>query len=97
MLNLLQWCMGKKCLMNNSKKIFCPDFNKIYLTLSEVRCSMSHLNIYKKIIYNNIPISLLLEDDAKRDHCLPNVLQTIELVAMSEKPIVFLLSKPNEY
>ncbi|PHM47180.1 glycosyltransferase family 25 protein [Xenorhabdus miraniensis] len=87
---------GRELSDEQLKKI-CPDFNKIYLTLGEVGCSMSHLNVYKKIIDNNIPISLVLEDDAKLDHRLPNVLRAIESIAMSEKPIVLLLSKPNEY
>ncbi len=87
----------RKKLTDEQLQDICPDFNKITLTLGEVGCSMSHLSIYKKMIDDNIPISLVLEDDAKLDHSLPRVLQALESVGISKEPIVFLLNKPNEY
>ncbi|PHM44705.1 glycosyltransferase family 25 protein [Xenorhabdus miraniensis] len=86
-------------LSDEQIKKICPDFNKIYLTLGEVGCSMSHLNVYKKIIDNNIPISLVLEDDVIFDNNLTAVLSSLEKdpQALSSNPFVFLLNKTNEY
>ncbi|PHM47620.1 glycosyltransferase family 25 protein [Xenorhabdus sp. KK7.4] len=49
-------------LSDEQLKKICPDFNKIYLTLGEVGCSVSHLNVYKKMIDEDISISLILNN-----------------------------------
>ncbi|WP_340613788.1 glycosyltransferase family 25 protein [Xenorhabdus thailandensis] len=77
----------------------CPCFEKMTLTLGELGCSLSHLNAYKKIIDHQIPISLILEDDASLNTNLKNVLSSLERhpMTLSSTPYVFLLSKTNEY
>ncbi|MDC9614873.1 glycosyltransferase family 25 protein [Xenorhabdus khoisanae] len=86
-------------LSDEQLKTICPNFNKIYLTLGEVGCSMSHLNVYKKMIDKNISIALILEDDVIFDHNLIAVLSSLEKgpQALSSNPFVFLLNKTNEY
>nr|WP_255705603.1 glycosyltransferase family 25 protein [Xenorhabdus sp. PB61.4] len=77
----------------------CPNFDEMTLAIGELGCSLSHLNIYKKIIKNKIPISLILEDDARLGDNLTNILSSLENhpMATSSKPYVFLLSQTNEY
>ncbi|MEK9495338.1 glycosyltransferase family 25 protein [Photorhabdus sp. P32] len=77
----------------------CSNFDNISLTLGEVGCSMSHINVYKEMIDKNIPIALILEDDVKFNDNLCTVLSSLEKYpqALSAKPYVFLLNKTNEY
>ncbi len=44
-------------------KISCCSSN-MYFSDSEYACSLSHLHIYQKIVDENIPMALVLEDDA---------------------------------
>ncbi len=48
-------------------KIYCPESNKKYahrdLTSGEIGCYMSHRNIWKKMIDENISLAIVLEDD----------------------------------
>lgn len=78
---------------------YCPNFNEMTLTLGEVGCSLSHLNIYKRIIDNKIPLSLILEDDVSFNENLAIVLSSLENhpMALSSVPYVFLLNTTNEY
>ena len=43
-------------------KISCCSSN-LYFSDSEYACTLSHLHIYKKIVDENIPMALVLEDD----------------------------------
>ncbi|MDE9435338.1 glycosyltransferase family 25 protein [Xenorhabdus bovienii] len=88
-----------KALSAEQLNKFCPDFNQISLTLGEVGCSLSHLDTYKKIIDGKTSIALILEDDAKFDEKLIEVLSSLEShpMALSSTPYVFLLNKTNEY
>ncbi|WP_164996124.1 glycosyltransferase family 25 protein [Proteus alimentorum] len=74
-----------------------PDFEKTSLTLPELGCALSHLNVYKKIIENNEDIALILEDDVKLN---PNLSQYLDILShrnLTNKPEIILLNKVNEY
>ncbi|MDE1496128.1 glycosyltransferase family 25 protein [Xenorhabdus bovienii] len=88
-----------KVLTDEQLHEICPDFDKIALTLGEVGCSMSHLNAYKKMIDDDIPIALVLEDDVIFNDDLLPILSHLEKhsTALSATPYVFLLNKTNEY
>jgi glycosyl transferase family 25 len=77
----------------------CPDFDSSALTLGEVGCSMSHINVYKKMIDENISIALVLEDDVTFNDDLLSVLSHLEKYpqALNSEPNVFLLNRTNEY
>ena len=47
------------------------------LTPGEVGCALSHLNLYKHIIDNNIPNALIMEDDTLFKQIFPQVLDQI--------------------
>ena len=61
----------------------------------EIGCALSHQNIYKKMIEENIPEALILEDDVTLPDNLPEL---INLLPPSPKePNVLLLSRVNKY
>ncbi|WP_294910488.1 glycosyltransferase family 25 protein [Tatumella sp. UBA2305] len=40
------------------------DYENSFLTKGEIGCSLSHINLYKRIIDENLPFALIMEDDA---------------------------------
>lgn len=48
------------------------------LVKAEIGCLLSHLSIYKKMISDNIEVSLILEDDVNFDHSLIDFFQCYE-------------------
>lgn len=40
------------------------DYGNNFLTNGEIGCSLSHINLYKKIVNDKLPYALILEDDA---------------------------------
>ena len=68
------------------------------LTRGEIGCSLSHLNIYKKIIEDNIDIALILEDDAIFKEDINKILEEINKFNKStDKSFLYLLSKSYSY
>ena len=61
----------------------------------EIGCALSHQQIYKKIIDENINNALILEDDVVLTEDFQHVLQNITVP--SERPSVILLSRTNKY
>lgn len=47
------------------------------MTLGEIGCAMSHLNLYKKIVDEEIDYALILEDDSEFDEQLPYIVKNI--------------------
>ncbi|HEJ9413162.1 glycosyltransferase family 25 protein [Proteus mirabilis] len=74
-----------------------PDFEKTSLTLPELGCALSHINIYKEIVENNISIALILEDDIKINSDLIELLEYISKYNNPNKAEVIILGKVNEY
>lgn len=66
------------------------------MTRGEIGCSLSHYNIYKKIVDDNIEYALILEDDAQLEPNLPSALELLEKNA-SDIPTIILLGKVNKY
>lgn len=62
------------------------------LSLSEIGCALSHINLYKKIIEEQVSEALILEDDVILPNELPNLLQKIEEHIHHNVPEVILLS-----
>lgn len=67
------------------------------MTLGEIGCSLSHLSVYHKIVDENIPLALIMEDDAKIDCDIKIIADEIRKLNIPHKPNVFLLSKVNQY
>lgn len=68
------------------------------LSLGEIGCALSHLSVYRTLIQNNTPASLILEDDALLHPDLPKVLQPLgERIAAEDKPVVYLLTHLIRY
>ena len=61
----------------------------------EVGCALSHLEIYKKITYENIDAALILEDDVVINNDLREILDNVTL--STTKPEILLLSRVNKY
>jgi len=68
------------------------DYPACAMTKGVIACALSHLKIYKKIIDENIPIALILEDDAILHEDLGEALRQIESIDRNERPAVYLLS-----
>ncbi len=67
------------------------------MTLGEVGCSLSHLSVYQKIADENIPLALIMEDDAEISNNIKTIADKIKKINNPDKPNVFLLSKVNQY
>jgi len=68
------------------------DYPDCCMTKGVIGCALSHLKIYKKVIDENIPIALILEDDAILHEDLEEALRQIESLDRNESPAVYLLS-----
>ncbi|PHM51032.1 glycosyltransferase family 25 protein [Xenorhabdus sp. KK7.4] len=97
-INFIDAINGKD-LSENEIKNLSQDFYSNGMTLGELGCSLSHISIYHKMINENIPLALILEDDAKLNKRLKHVYTLISNYNKKNrnKPIVYLLSKTNEY
>jgi glycosyl transferase family 25 len=67
------------------------------LSLSEIGCALSHLQIYKQITEQNIPGTLILEDDAKLGENSPKVLEEIAAKTDPDTPVAVLFSHLKYY
>jgi len=68
------------------------DYPACAMTKGVIGCALSHLGIYKKIIDENIPIALILEDDAILREDLGEALRQLETIDGNERPSVYLFS-----
>ncbi|CAD7286476.1 glycosyltransferase family 25 protein [Campylobacter suis] len=62
------------------------DYDNCFITKGEVGCALSHLKIYQKIVDENIPYALILEDDTVFNSEFRNYLNILQ---------VFLQTKQN--
>ena len=65
------------------------------LTKAEIGCAISHINVYKRIVEENIPYALILEDDIIIPKQLSMILKKIEPQIDPRKPDLFLLSRAD--
>ncbi|MGL4667974.1 MAG: glycosyltransferase family 25 protein [Saezia sp.] len=68
------------------------DFPACALTKGVIGCALSHVNVYKKMLDENISLALVLEDDAVMKHELKDVLGAINQLDHNDEPMVYLLS-----
>lgn len=62
----------------------------------EIGCSLSHINIYRKMVAEDIPQALILEDDALLSSQTVTALQMLEALSI-QTPTVTLLTQPDHY
>src|SRR5690348_4758531 len=62
------------------------------LTGAEIGCALSHVHAYRRILDQNLPAALILEDDVVLPPDTPVVLREIEKVINPRKPDLILLS-----
>lgn len=62
----------------------------------EYGCAMSHLNVYRRMIQDNLPIVCVLEDDAVPREALPKLLNWLETQMDFNRPQVALISNHRE-
>ncbi|WP_392563896.1 glycosyltransferase family 25 protein [Orbus wheelerorum] len=62
------------------------------LTRGEIGCSLSHIKIYKRMLADNIPIALILEDDAHFVSLPNSILSKIVGLTPKDSKNVYLLS-----
>ena len=73
------------------------DYPNCALTLGEIGCALSHLNIYRKVIKENIPLALILEDDAFIKKDIRPFLNCLEKIDRTKQANVYLLSYITDY
>ncbi|WP_337025173.1 glycosyltransferase family 25 protein [Pantoea anthophila] len=66
------------------------------VTCGEIGCALSHINIYRKMVRENIPIALVLEDDAVLDYRSTQVMHELEKIC-NQSPTVTLLTETSQY
>ena len=71
------------------------DYPNCYLTKGEIGCALSHINIYKEIVKNNLPYALILEDDAVLNPLLIDFIKDFE--NYNKKQGIFLLIGHFQY
>jgi glycosyl transferase family 25 len=68
------------------------------LSKGELGCALSHVSIYQKMVAENIPYALILEDDAKiLDDDLAATLSRLAQCTADETPAAVLLSHVSRY
>lgn len=60
------------------------------MTLGEIGCAISHIRLYEHMVSNNIPIAIILEDDAIVSHDFKKIVLDVLQKIPSRKEIVFL-------
>ncbi|MBS0848442.1 glycosyltransferase family 25 protein [Citrobacter sp. JGM124] len=71
------------------------DYGKNFMTNGEIGCALSHINLYKKIIDDDLKYALIIEDDAVLDDGLKELLLSFEKENKNEG--IFLLTGGFEY
>jgi glycosyl transferase family 25 len=68
------------------------------LSKGEIGCALSHISIYKKMVAENIPYALVLEDDANiLDEDLAATLAKLAALHPAETPVAVLLNHVERY
>lgn len=62
----------------------------------EYGCAMSHLNVYRRMVAENIPVACILEDDAIPRDALPKLLDWLSNHMDLERPQVALISNHRD-
>ncbi len=62
------------------------------LTPAEIGCALSHISIYRKMLADDVPVALVLEDDVRLNAALPPILSALERDVLCSAPSVVLLS-----
>lgn len=71
------------------------DYPHSFLTKGVIGCTMSHLYIYSRIVSENLPYALILEDDITIKSAVSNIIESIKHTISSKKPEIFLLNTPE--
>ena len=89
----------------DGRKIKPEEFSKCYndktarrllgksMTPGEIGCALSHIGIYKKIVAENIPFALILEDDAYAMPPLKKILEVYETTMSPDLAVVTLFGE----
>jgi glycosyl transferase family 25 len=67
------------------------------LTLGEIGCALSHWGVYRQMVERNISHALILEDDAKLNDAVPDVIRRLQDQYASDTPMVVLLNYIEKY
>jgi glycosyl transferase family 25 len=68
------------------------------LSKGEIGCALSHLSIYKKMVEEDIPCALIMEDDARIfDEALPATLSKLAQLYPAQMPAAVLLNHVLRY
>lgn len=71
------------------------DYPNSNLTQGVIGCTLSHLYIYSRIVSENLPYALILEDDIIIERSANVVIDLVKKSISSTKPEIFLLNTPE--
>ena len=67
------------------------------ITNGEIGCALSHIQIYRHIVENNIASALILEDDAYINKELKGIIESLELQLNEYDPYLIILTETMKY
>lgn len=74
------------------------DYKNCFITLGKIGCALSHLKIYQKMLDENIPYALILEDDAIfTQDTLKYIRKIDEFLKQSDFELVLLMHQGDEW
>lgn len=71
------------------------DYPNSYLTKGVIGCTLSHLYIYSRIVSEDLPYALILEDDIVIEDSAASIIESVKTTISSKKPEIFLLNTPE--
>jgi glycosyl transferase family 25 len=94
---LLPAIRGSNLKVEEKRKVYDRKRALLYrsrdLTNSDIGCSLSHTMVYQRMIEEDTPLALILEDDVAFHACFPFVLKSAEIFIGSRPRSVCLLSE----
>ncbi len=66
--------------------------NGTMYTPGQIGCALSHMNIYRRMLSENVPVALVMEDDVRFSSDAPRIISFVSSVINPEKPQWVLLS-----
>ncbi|HQR04149.1 MAG: glycosyltransferase family 25 protein [Proteobacteria bacterium] len=82
-----------------------PEMDAVYdvrlasrkLTMGEIGCALGHCAVFERIVARDVPVALVLEDDALIGHKLPSLLEKLRPQMDPARPQIVLLSHVERY
>ena len=82
-------------LQDEATHLLAQNLSQARLTKGVIGCTLSHLYIYSRMVADNIPYALVLEDDITITESAKEVISTVENAIQSRSREIYLLNTPE--